>query len=57
MRAPWEGGVANAGLEAVKVEVDDGSGEKSEKLAEDETAYDGDAEGAAEFGADTMAES
>jgi len=41
----------DAGLEAVEVEVDDGSREEGEGLAEDQAADDRDAEGAAHFGA------
>ncbi len=37
------------GAEAVEEEVDDWGGEEGEALADDEAAYDGDAQGAAEF--------
>jgi hypothetical protein len=44
------------GLKAVHVDVDDGRGEEREHLADDEAADDGDAERAAELGADAGAE-
>lgn len=36
---------------AVDVDVDDGRGEQGQHLTDDQAAYDGDAQGAAEFGA------
>jgi len=53
--AAREGGVANAGLKTIEIEVNDGSGEEGQELADDQAADDGDTEGAAEFGADTLA--
>jgi hypothetical protein len=57
LRATVEGGVTDARLEAVKIEVDDRRSEKSQELTENQPSYDGDAEGTAEFGADAVAES
>src|SRR5882724_6127465 len=56
-RASGHDGVAKAGLQAVEVEIDDGRGEERKELAEDEAADDGDAQGAAKFGANALAES
>ena len=56
----WCGGVGaralDPGLQAIHVDVNDGRGEEREHLAEDEAAYDGDAEGTAEFGANAGAQ-
>ena len=47
---------AQPGLEAIHVDVDDGRGEQSKQLAENEATDDGDAEGAAKLGAHAGAE-
>ena len=46
----------NPGLQAVHVEIDDGSGEEREHLADDEATDDGDAEWLAKFGAGAAAD-
>ena len=46
-----EAAALDSGLEAVEIEVDDWRREQGERLAENQAAYDGDAEGAAHFGA------
>jgi hypothetical protein len=49
-------GAANPGLQAVHIEIDDGSGEESEHLADDQSSDDGDAERLAKFGAGAAAD-
>ena len=46
----------NPKLQAIHVDINDGRSEEREHLAEDEPADDGDAQWAAEFGADTRSE-
>ena len=53
--AAREGGLANAGLETIEIEVNDGSGEEGQELADDQAADNGDTEGATQFGAYTLA--
>ena len=57
LRRAWHDGVANAGLEAIEIEIDDRSGEERKELAENQASDNSDAEGAAQFGADTCAKS
>ena len=43
-------------LDTIHVEINDGRGKERQELAEDEATDDGDAEGAAQFGANTVAD-
>ena len=51
-RAAGNDGALQAFLEAIEIEIDDRGGEEGKQLAENQAANDGDAERAAEFGAD-----
>src|SRR5690348_11429253 len=56
MRVTGSATAAEPELETIHVEINDGCGEESQKLAENEAADDGDTERATEFGAGAMAE-
>lgn len=58
----WDGSVSvfalalEPGLQTIHINVNNGRGEESEHLADDETADDGDAERTAKFGTDARAQ-
>ena len=51
VRRATSNGALESALQAIQVEVDDWCREQREQLAQDETAYDGDAQRPAKFGA------